>query len=80
MLYRDVGSYGLRQFGGWVREEFLRALQGREAWRVFREMGDNSAVVGAVIFAITQSMRKVEWREEPQSEVTFLSSGWRGEE
>ena len=23
---------------------------------------------------------KEEWREEPQSEVTFLSSGWRGEE
>jgi hypothetical protein len=68
MLYRDMGSSGLRQFGGWVREEFLRALQGREAWRVFREMGDNSAVVGAVMFAITQSMRKVEWREEPAND------------
>lgn len=64
MLMRDIGSSGLRQYGGWVREEFLRALQGREAQRVYREMGDNSAVIGAVLFAIQQAMRKVDWREE----------------
>jgi hypothetical protein len=64
LLFRDVGSYGLRQWGGWVREEFLRALLGREAQRVYREMGDNSPVVGAVLFAITQAMRKVDWRDE----------------
>lgn len=68
MLYHDVGSYGLRQFGGWVREEFLRALLGREAQRVYREMGDNDATVGAVLFAILQAMRKVSWREEPAND------------
>lgn len=68
MLYQDVGSSGLRQYGGWVREEFLRALLGREAQRVFREMSDNSPVVGSVLFAITQAMRKVEWREEPAND------------
>jgi hypothetical protein len=64
MLFRDLGSYGLRQFGGWVREEFLRALLGREAQRVYREMGDNDPTIGAMLFSITQAMRKVDWRDE----------------
>ena len=62
MTFRDVGSSGLRQFGGYLREEFLPQLQGRQAARVYREMSDNSAVVGALLFAIIQAMRKVEWR------------------
>lgn len=65
LIFRDVGSYGLRQYSGWVREEFLRQLQGREAARVYREMLDNSATVGSLMFAITQSMRKIEWRVNP---------------
>lgn len=68
MAYQDLGSSGLRQFGGWIREEFNRALQGRESARVFREMGDNSATVSAMLFAITQSMRKIEWRVEPAND------------
>jgi hypothetical protein len=64
MNFRDFGSYGLRQYGGWVREEFLPQLVGREAARVYREMLDNSPTVGAMIFAITQAMRKVQWRVE----------------
>lgn len=66
--FKDYGSYGLRQYGGWVREEFLPQLVGREAARVYREMLDNSAVIGAMIFAITQAMRKVEWRVEPAND------------
>lgn len=68
MSFRDYGSYGLRQYGGWVREEFLPQLVGREAARVYREMLDNSSTVGSMIFAITQAMRKVEWRVEPASD------------
>jgi hypothetical protein len=62
MRFRDVGSTGLRQFSGWVREEFLPQLLGRQAATVYREMLDNSSSVGSLIFAITQSVRKVEWR------------------
>lgn len=62
MTFKEVGSSGLRQFGGYVREEFLPQLQGRQAARVYREMSDNSAVVSALLFSIVQSMRKVEWR------------------
>ena len=63
--YFDIGISGLRQFSGWVREEFLPQLQGRQAARVYREMMDNSSTVGAVVFAITGVMRKVEWRVIP---------------
>lgn len=68
LAFKDVGSSGLRQFGGWVREEFLPQLQGRQAARVYREMLDNSPTVGALIFSIVQSMRKIDWRTEPASD------------
>jgi hypothetical protein len=64
LTFKEWGSSGLRQYGGWVREEFLPQLLGRQAARAYREMYDNSPVVGAVMFAIQQTMRKVEWRTQ----------------
>jgi hypothetical protein len=61
----DVGSTGLRAYSGYVREEILTQLLGREAQRAYREMLDNSSVVGSIMFAITQAMRRVTWRVEP---------------
>lgn len=68
MTFKEVGSSGLRQYGGWVREEFLPQLVGRQAARTYREMMDNSAVVGALMFAVVSTMRKVEWRVEPAND------------
>src|SRR5262249_25219627 len=68
LQFQDYGSYGLRQFGGWVREEILADLTGREAARAYREMLDNSATVGAMVFAIQQAMRRVTWRVEPAND------------
>jgi hypothetical protein len=65
MTFREVGQTGLRQYSGWVREEFLPQLLGRQAARVYREMQDNNATIGAMLFAITQTMRKIEWRVKP---------------
>jgi hypothetical protein len=64
MAWQSIGSSGLRQYSGWVREEFLPQLRGREAARTYREMQDNSPTVGAIMFAIQQSMRQVTWRVE----------------
>lgn len=81
MKFSFYGSSGLRQYGGWVREEFLSQLQGRLAAQTYREMADNSPIVGALIFAISQSMRKIEWRVTPAddtpeaaAEAEFLDS------
>ncbi len=68
MTWREVGTSGLRAWGGYVREEFLPQLQGRTAWTVYREMGDNSAVIGGMLFAINATMRKVEWRTVPAAD------------
>lgn len=76
MTYRELGQSGLRQYSGWVREEFLPQLQGRQAARVYREMADNDATVGAMLFAITQTMRKIQWRVKPadQSPAALLEA------
>src|SRR5690348_18090012 len=65
MTFTEVGSAGLRQFGGWVREEFLPQLQGRQAAQKYREMHDNSPIIAAMMSAIFGTMRKVEWRMNP---------------
>jgi hypothetical protein len=64
----NYGSYGLRQFGGWVREEILPDLVGRQGARTYREMLDNSAIIGAMMFAIQQAMRRVSWRVDPAND------------
>lgn len=65
LKWSTIGSTGLRQYGGWVRDEFLPQLTGRQAARTYREMQDNSPTVGAIMFAIRQSMREVTWRVQP---------------
>jgi hypothetical protein len=59
------GSTGLRQSGGWVYEEFLPRLHGRQGVMFFREMRDNSSTVGAIMYTIESLIRQAEWRVEP---------------
>jgi hypothetical protein len=68
MAFSDIGSGGLRQFSGWVREEYLQQLVGLQGARVYREMADGSPAVGSILFAIQQSIRKVEWRTQPKDD------------
>jgi len=64
----EVGVTGLRQYGGFVVEEWLRQLSGKKAAWVFREMADNDATVGAFLFAIEMLARGVPWEVEEGSE------------
>lgn len=68
--FLEIGSSGLAQYGGFVRDEFLPQLQGDAGLRVFREMFDNDPIVGALVFAVQMLMRKVEWRVEPPESPT----------
>lgn len=68
LVFGTIGSRGLRQYGGYVRDEFLPQLTGRQATRTYREMQDNSPTVGSILFAIIQSMREVTWRVEAASD------------
>lgn len=62
LTFREVGSSGLRYFAGWPYEEFLPQLQGRYGAQQFREMMDNSATIGGIMFSIQSTLRQVEWR------------------
>lgn len=52
---------------GWNidRLEFLPQLRGRRGIEIYREMADNDALVGGILFAITMLLRQVEWGVEP---------------
>lgn len=63
--YTEIGSSGLQHTGGHVRDEFLPALAGDRALRIYREMRDNDPVIGALFFAIDMLVRQVEWRVDP---------------
>lgn len=55
------GDSGLRMYGGYLTEEFIRELSGERAMRVFREMSENDATIGAILEAITALITGAEW-------------------
>jgi hypothetical protein len=63
--YTEVGSRGLHQYGGYVYEEFIKALQGDRGIKTFREMSDNDPVIGGLLFGIDMMARQVDWHLEP---------------
>lgn len=56
-----LGSTGLRESGGFVFEERNAKLRGRNAVRLYQEMLDNNAVLGAIQFILDMIVRQVEW-------------------
>lgn len=63
----EVGATGLQRSAGYITDEFLPQLRGRQAIKVYREMADNSAVLGAWLYTVKQLLRQIEWRVEPAS-------------
>lgn len=61
----ELGVTGIKRSGGYIDEEFLPALRGRKAVRVFREMAANDSMVGALLFAIDKLIREVDWKVIP---------------
>lgn len=80
--FGEIGSSGLHQFGGEIRDDFLRQLQGKQAFANYREMSDNDPVVGAMLHSIEMMIRSAEWSVEPAdpddeqavAEAEFVSS------
>lgn len=64
-----LGVGGSHTTGGGIREdEFLRELKGHRAIKKFREMRDNDATIGAVMYAIEQVLRDVPYKVEPAND------------
>jgi hypothetical protein len=76
----ELGATGLvYSNAGTIEEEFLPNLMGRNAQRVYKEMRDNDAIIGALLFCIDMVLRSVQWRVEenknatdPAGDATFL--------
>lgn len=60
-----LGSSGLKRSSGYVDEEFLPRLKGRKAVKVYREIGDNSPIIGGWYNAVSELLRQIEWTVEP---------------
>ena len=63
--FQELGVTGLRRNVGYLDEEFLPQLKGRKAVQVYREMSENSPIVGALLFTMENLLRQVQWRVEP---------------
>ena len=63
-----LGVTGLKRAGGTVTEEWLLDLRGREGMRRYREMRDNSAILGACFEAIEKLFRQFRFEWEPADE------------
>lgn len=61
----EIGIGGDHTRNGQIRsDEFLAELRGKRAIRKFREMRDNDATIGAIMYAIEQVLRDVPFRVE----------------
>jgi hypothetical protein len=65
---QQLGQTGLHRYGGFIYEETHPRLAGQRAVKVYQEMSENDAVVGAVLFIIESLCRQVAWRVEEPNE------------
>jgi hypothetical protein len=78
----EIGVAGTNTYTGLIRsDEFLQDLKGKRAIQKYREMRDNNAIVGAVMYAVEQTLRDVCIEVEPadksdaaKKEAEFLES------
>ena len=64
----EIGVTGSAAVASHIYEDFLPQLRGRPALRVYREMGDNDATIGSILFALEMLVRGVAWTAKPASE------------
>lgn len=72
----EIGSPGLRQWGGRVDEEQHLRLRGAKAAKIYEEMRLNDATIGAAFYTIESYLRRVPWRAvgPDKAEQEFLQS------
>lgn len=65
--YEEIGRSGLKHTGGFLQDEFVQDLRGQKGARIYREMVDNSADLGAFMQLVKRMLQQVTWRFEPFS-------------
>jgi hypothetical protein len=67
-LFLTLGTTGLQHSGGILQEELDRELAGPQGLRRLRDMRENSAITGAILFAIEMLIRNVTYRIAPAND------------
>lgn len=57
----SLGDSGLKAYGGFINEEFLRELSGDKGLRVYREMGENDATIAAILEVFCSLIGAAPW-------------------
>ena len=78
----ELGVSGKNTYTGDIRaDEFLQELRGKKAIQKYREMRDNNAIVGSIMYAVEQTLRDVKIEVKPaddsavaKAEADFLQS------
>ena len=85
---KEIGFSGLAEWSGMIAEDFIRELRGKQGYKRFNEMRLNSPIVGALLYAIEQSIRSLSWNysssegeDDPRIEflqdaLSGMSSNW----
>ena len=66
--FKQLGNTGLRRYGGYVYEEFLPQLRYPRAGEIYKEMSDNDAVIGSVLYLAEMLIRGTKWETKPASQ------------
>jgi len=72
---RPQGRSGLEQYGGQIYDEWLLDLRGTRAAKVYQEMRDNDATVGALLYAIESLVLQAPRSFEPADD-SDEAHGW----
>jgi len=63
-----TGISGLKRSGGYVYDEFHPRLYGKKAIKTYREMADNDAVCGSILWSQEAFVRQAPWNLNPEDE------------
>ena len=69
-MLTELGATGLWRTGGFVIDDILPQLRGRQALTAYRDMAENDPVIGAILFAIELVILQVDWRVDPYNDTT----------
>jgi len=68
--FTELGATGLWRTGGFVIDDILPQLRGRQALTAYRDMAENDPVIGAIIFATERVILQVDWRVDPYDDAS----------
>ena len=66
----EMGRTNPARTGATLYEDFLPNLRGSRAARVYEEMAWNDATIGAILYAVEQLIRQVDWSVKSEDDAT----------